>query len=236
MRLVALLLVCAVATACGSSSPAAPSRSTNAIDVVVPDALRVGETGGASATARFSDGTSSAVTTGWRSDNASVASVTDAGVITALGSGQATIYVVSGGRQGQKVLTVVPDFSGQWAGTFTIASCQISGGWNCTSTAAGLVVNITASFVQTGRRVTGQVTFGTRVTEPGEGSVGNDGLLLFNATFTGTNGDNVVTVTPMLSPAPGQIVAGGQMVHRWTNPGTAGERLILSNMTALARR
>jgi len=67
------------------------------------------------------------VTTGWRSDAVAVATVTDAGLVTGVGNGQANVYVITGGRQGQQVIRVVPDYHGEWEGTLRVTSCAQTG-------------------------------------------------------------------------------------------------------------
>ena len=51
------------------------------------------------------------MTSGWLSDAAAVATVTNAGLVTGVANGRATIYVITGG-QGQQAVRVVPDYQG----------------------------------------------------------------------------------------------------------------------------
>jgi hypothetical protein len=60
----------------------------------------MGQTTQASGTATLSNGQSQALTSAWQSDAPGVATVTDAGLLTGVGNGRATIYVMNGGRQG----------------------------------------------------------------------------------------------------------------------------------------
>ena len=62
----------------------------------------MGQTTQATGSATLSSGQAQSVTTGWLSDAAAVATVSDAGLVTEGPNGRATIYVVSGGRQGQQ--------------------------------------------------------------------------------------------------------------------------------------
>jgi hypothetical protein len=123
-----------VAVGCGddssSASPSAPSPSSStatSVNVTVTSPIRMGQTAQASAVAALSNGQSQNVTSGWRSDAVGVATVTDAGLVTGVANGQATIYVIAGGRQGQQVIRVVPDYHGEWEGTLRVTSCAQTG-------------------------------------------------------------------------------------------------------------
>ena len=92
--------------------------------------IRIGATAQASATATLSSGQSQPITAGWQSDAQSVATVTDSGLVTGAGDkASATIFVLHGGRQGQQVMRVVPDYQGQWSGALRVTSCTDSGEW-----------------------------------------------------------------------------------------------------------
>jgi hypothetical protein len=120
-----------VAVGCGddssSSSPSGPSSTATSVNVTLTSPIRMGQTAQASAVAAQSNGQSQNVTSGWRSDAAGVATVTDAGLVTGVANGQATIYVITGGRQGQRVIRVVPDYHGEWEGTLRVTSCAQTG-------------------------------------------------------------------------------------------------------------
>ncbi|NOT26206.1 MAG: hypothetical protein HOP16_08885 [Acidobacteria bacterium] len=73
--------------------------------------------------AALSNGSTQAITSGWRSDSTNVATVTDTGVVTGVAVGLANIYVEFGGRQGQAQLKVVPYYQRTWQGTNTVLTC-----------------------------------------------------------------------------------------------------------------
>jgi hypothetical protein len=103
--------------------------TTSSVAVTVNNPLRVGETAQAAGTITLSNGQTQPVTTGWRSDAPAVATASDAGLVTAIGNGRATVFVVTGGRQGQQVVRVVPDYQGQWVGLLRVTSCTQTGTW-----------------------------------------------------------------------------------------------------------
>ena len=68
--------------------------------------LNVGGTITVTATAAYSDGTTSNVSATWGSNNTSVASVSATGVVTALGVGTATVTAMLEGQTASVVVTV----------------------------------------------------------------------------------------------------------------------------------
>ena len=75
----------------------------------------------------MSNGQTQAVTTGWRSDAPTVATITDAGNLTALANGEATITVSLSGVQGSKRIRVAPNYDGRWQGMQVISACAATG-------------------------------------------------------------------------------------------------------------
>jgi hypothetical protein len=137
----------------------------------VSSPLRVGQTTQATGAAALSNGQTQAVTSGWQSDVPSVATVTDAGLVTAVANGRANIYVVSGGQQGLAQVRVVPDLQGRWSGRLQVTACAPSAAWAtinfCSEFPAGF-----------------SSTFGLSVTQSGEllSAVANYGSLAFPST------------------------------------------------------
>jgi hypothetical protein len=149
------LLLCAIAlaatTACTSdtkapSAPSAPSTPTvTAVELAVQNTLlRANETTQVSATATLSNGQTQQVTAGFRSDTPSVATVSDAGLVTALGEGRANIFVVYQGKQGLAQVRVMGSpfvitftgFAGFGSGAYVEGGATItplSGGWTFNS-------------------------------------------------------------------------------------------------------
>ncbi len=86
--------------------------------MTVASPLRMGQTAQASGTEMRANAQSQSITSGWLSDAPAVATVTGAGLVGGVANGRATIYVVAGGRQGQQVIRVVPDYQGRWGACF----------------------------------------------------------------------------------------------------------------------
>jgi hypothetical protein len=125
----AAILMAACGDESGGSLPTGASPTASAITVTLNNPIKVAETAQAAATVSLSNGQPQGVSTGWKSDALGVATVTDAGLVTGVANGRATIYVVSNGRQGQQVVRVVPSYEGQWAGLLRVTSCTQTGAW-----------------------------------------------------------------------------------------------------------
>src|SRR5258705_4892362 len=118
-----VLVLVLFAVGCGGDggSATAPTPSTTGIVLTLPNTLVVGQTQQATATASLSNGTSTAIATGFRSDSLNVATVSDSGLVTPVSNRNADIYVISGGRQGTANIHVVPGYQGQWRGSRNVA-------------------------------------------------------------------------------------------------------------------
>jgi hypothetical protein len=111
----------------GSDGPTNPSPTPSSITVNLRDVVLAGLSVVATGTANMSNGQTQAVTTGWRSDAPTVATITDAGNLTALANGEATITVSLSGVQGSKRIRVAPNYDGRWQGMQVISACAATG-------------------------------------------------------------------------------------------------------------
>lgn len=99
-RLCVVAALVSLAACGGGGSSAKPDPTTSSISVTVNSPVRMGQTTQATGTATLSDGTSQILSTGWQSDAPGVAVVTSTGAVSGVSNGRATIFIVSGGRQG----------------------------------------------------------------------------------------------------------------------------------------
>ena len=90
----------------------------------------------------MSNGQTQAVTTGWRSDAPTVATITDGGNLTAVANGEATITVAFGGAQGTKRIRVAPNYDGRWPGMQVINACAATGDFAGICDEGGTVVSL----------------------------------------------------------------------------------------------
>jgi len=169
IRLTSIAFVAASALACGggsssSSAPTAPTPTTTAVTVTVASPLRMGQTSQATGAEMLSSGQSQAVTTGWQSDASNVATVTGSWLVTGVANGRATIFVIAGGRQGQQVVRVVPDYQGNWNIGQRVTSCAESGFFAdfdlCDDFAVGETFGSTLTLTQSGEQITATPDYG----------------------------------------------------------------------------
>jgi hypothetical protein len=144
----------------GSSTPTAPSI-TNITVNASSDILLMGKS--ETFTAVASSGALS--NPRWGSDNTAVATVDAAtGLVAIVGLGAATIYVDSSGARGTKLIRTLPDFGGDWKGTYVLTGCQASGdfilGEFCSLFSPGSVLPMQLHLTQTRDAVTGTFSFG----------------------------------------------------------------------------
>jgi hypothetical protein len=222
MRILPGLILAFLTVACDkASSPAAPTPVPTSITVSLSSTVWIGESKQAAAAAAMNNGTTQAVTTGWRSENSAVASVTDSGMVTGVSYGSATISVSLGGQQGQQTIRVLPDYEGAWSGTYRVTTCTPYPSdfysYFCDGLTPGSVGNVAFTMTQSGEMVSGQFTAGGRQ---------------FATFVTAMNGDGgiVVSGTNISSPyffeahwlmkslARGQITG----TTHWVRSGSAG--------------
>jgi len=207
--------------ACGDdngnpTAPSTPASNVNSITVNLADSIKVGETTQASGTANMSNGSTQAVSSGWQSDNPQVATVTSTGAVAGVGNGRATIFVVQGGRQGQKVIRVVPDYQGVWQGRYTVNACVDSGiirsAGGCASFFPGSSAPYGLTLTQSGEAVSGRMTLGQATTEAISSPIAADGGLQFN-TVVNSNISRVDVVVRLNQAFPGQL--SGTLNQNW---------------------
>lgn len=222
---VALLL--AGLAACGGGAPSSPSGggsgTVTSITVTVTSPLKVGQTAQAEATAAIGGGGTQPVTSGWQSAAPGVASVTPSGLVTALANGSATIFVASGGRQGQQVVRVVPDYDGQWSGSYLVTACADSGYFTEQRFCAGTLnstVPMRLLISQSGTAVAVSFFLGQLAFPSSSATIGADGSLPIGDTTL----DETVRITAswtLQQPSPGAL--SGTVRQRWTIAGRDGE-------------
>jgi hypothetical protein len=211
----------------GPSGPSTPVVTTQSIAVTMSSPVVVGGTAQASAVATMSNGTTQSVTSGFKSDIASVATVTDSGMVTAVAGGSANIYVVSGGQQGTKNIRVVPSFAGAWSGSYYVTSCSHSGDFAsanmCSIFPVSKVFPYNMDLSQSGESVTGTVYMGQVIFSPSSGTIDGGGQVALN----GTNVSDTTTIDlvwNLTSPTVGRL--NGTMQHTWRDSEASGQMVV----------
>jgi len=194
----------AVLSACSSTTEVEPPTLTS-ITVAPPTAtLAIGATQALTVTGQYSDGTSGALTTGvtFTTSQASVASVSTTGLVTAVSGGSATITATSGGRSATSVITVTPAAPSLSSIALTPATVSLQVGATQALTVTGTFSDATTAVLTTG------VTFASSAS--GVATVSNTGLVTavsagtttITATHTASTRTATRLVTVTAAPAP----------------------------------
>ena len=249
-RLLIALPFVALFAACGddnspssSSSTTAPSPTTTAVTVTVSNPVRMGQTAQATGSETLSDGQTRAITSGWLSDAAAVATVTNAGLVTGVANGRATIYVVTGGRQGQQVVRVVPDYQGRWSGGLRVTSCTQTGIFAnspvCAESPVGTTYRYALGLSQTGEQMTATVDYGAPWLFPGANApIRDDGTSAFTPSMSATDPEVGITLSletafTINSTRLGELT--GTVNEVWRVPGFNGEVRLAQDIVGTTR-
>jgi hypothetical protein len=246
MYRLSLVLALVALPACGgdgdsSSSSSSPSPVTSGVSVTVTSPVRMGQTTQATGNATLSGGQTQPVTTGWLSDAAAVATVSNAGLVTGVSNGRATIYVVSGGQQGQQVIRVVPDYQGQWNGGLGVTSCTETGIFAeidfCDEFAAGTSFGYGLTVSQSGEQISASPSYGGQFVFPlVSAPIRDDGSSAFSSTLTVT--DSGVTLTIEENWVINSLRVGelsGTVTEVWRVPNISGEGRLVNNILQTTR-
>lgn len=217
-----LMLVSLGAAGCGDDSTSSPSPTVSGLALSpTTDYLLLKATEKFSATATLSTGVTQAVTPTWASDNQSVATVDSSGTVTAVAAGQATITAAYQGQTATRLLRVIPNYAGAWAGTWTVTKCTVSGSFSsswCSGVQGSFPATLTllqAKDVMSGtwklQEANGNV----------EGSVAADGTL----SLTGSSLQSGVTIkiSSWQTRTTDNTTMTGTFVLTWTVTGLSGQ-------------
>jgi hypothetical protein len=183
MRAIVLLMSgLVVVSACGGSDapPAAPTPTVTQLTLSqTVDVLFIKEVRVFAATATYSDGSTRVASAGWSSDAPAVATVTGAGQVQALASGEATIIVDVEGRRATHRVRVLPEYAGRWEGGWREVGCEATGDWRglCDDSDITAVWFIGVDLAQDRDVVTGRIMPYTDLPFATTGSVAIDGAL-----------------------------------------------------------
>jgi hypothetical protein len=237
----------ALSSACGSSSslgsqlaPSGVTVTSLAISVVTPS---VGGGAQATATATFSNGSTSPVASGFGGDSPSVATVTSAGVVTGVAIGDVTIFVDYQGMRASKKVHVLPSYSGISVGTYMVDTCAATGGFVTTDPATNFCTEFTADrMLQIAMQntqsadlttVTGAFLLGG-LQGTGSGTVSPTGTLTYSgAVILGSERMDFRNWTAT-SPSPGRMVGSFEMV--FTDTAMAGQGVVTCKNMDMTRQ
>ena len=229
-----VVLLAVILVGCGddSTTPMTAPSPTTAITVTLPTILVVGVNQQASAIATLANGATQALSAGFRSDNASVATVTDTGLVTPVANGRVNIYVVSGGQQGTANTRVVPNYQGTWRGSY-VTGCVSTGWWQYPGpdSCAGLdhrVLPTTMSLTQNGASISGTFQLGRVAFSPISSPIEEDGSTAFTGTAMISSAISIETQWQINSPQQRRITGGHTQI--WRGNDVSGEMRIYSGI------
>lgn len=190
-------------SACGdnknSGTPAAPTPvapaapTVTGLSIVGSRAFRTGQTETMRAEVMLSNGTSQAAANStWNSSNALVATVSDGGVVAAVGHGTANITASNGGASAQLPIQVWQDYQGAWTGSYIINVCTDNAGFRgiCREFPRGTALPFRLILTQTNDSANGTLELGS-FTGPMRGGIFDNRRFVGAGTLS-TTIDNVV--------------------------------------------
>lgn len=220
-------------TPTGPSSTAITSIAVNSSGPT----LTVGNTETFTATATLGSGTTQPLSGGvWGLDAPAVASVGGStGAVKGLTAGAVTVFVDAQGVRGTKLINVVPNYQGQWAGAYAVDDCtdteDFHAGGLCAIFAPGLQASAGFQLTQNGKTVTGATRLGIVISDPFSTSINGDGSLTFSVNAT----SGTTTVQQFWSinvPTAGHM--SGRLRQEWSDSSIAGHATVNATITDIA--
>ena len=243
-----------LAVACGTQDgPTEPTTAPTATGVSVTHAAEgtifIGHEVQFRATVTLSDGSTEAASeVTWTSDAPEVATVSTAGLVTAVAAGEASAEV-AGSRGGHLRIRVYPEFQGSWAGRGMLTECTATGDSLWSQFCAGFLDGdpaerrgeATLELTQSEAEVGGVVDLGAdRRLEVNSGEVSIDGTLrlTFDASTFAIEGaelDVEVLSWETRADTPGNMTGGFQFVYSWAlSTGSAVVDVVFEEVTRTA--
>jgi hypothetical protein len=190
----------------------------------------------ATARATFSTGGSAIVNTGFGSDTPSVATATNAGIVTGVAIGDVTITVDYSGRRASKKVHVLPSYDGYFLGSYIVGTCTQTDGFAaenfCSPYPPGTSLSIEIADNQSADLTTlsGQFRLYPLVGN-GAGTVSSTGVLTYNGFLT--TGTRRVDLRNWIatSPVPGRVVGSFETV--WTDSAVTGQAVMTATNMAM---
>jgi hypothetical protein len=168
-----------------------------------------------------------------------VATVSDAGLVTGVGNGPATIYVISGGRQGQQTVRTVPDYQGSWSGGLRVTSCTQTETFAsvnfCGDFGVGSMDGYSLSLTQSGEQLTARLAYGPSIPFPSVATlIAANGTSSFSSTWLDvSSGLSIEANVVINSLRVGELT--GTVNEVWRHPGASGEGRLVQDIVGTAR-
>jgi len=222
----ALLLSAGCNDSKGPSTPTAPTPTVSSVLVTIANAILLnGSSEQAIATVTMSNGTTQQVAGTWSSDNSGVVSVDSNGRVTGQGSGRANINFSASGITGSREVRGVPNYQGQWSGSYRITGCSHSGAFAvidfCGEFPNNRVLPMNMTLTQGSRDVVEARTFlGSLQSDAMNGPIENDGAVQLSGIIR-SNGTTIDVFWRFNSLQAGRMVGG--LRQTWRQSGISGQ-------------
>lgn len=236
-RFAPLVMIAAVIAGCGGmpapvapTPPAAPAVTSLVISG--PDYVLTGVPTAYTATATLADGSTQTVTPSWSSNAVNVAAVDNTGRLDGRAHGQTTLTAAHDGRSASKMVQVVNNYGGSWAGRYIYKVCKDSGIFTdgvfgddlpwCQTLGRRGAQHFAFTIIQTGRTYSEiRATFGPELDSlAGSGTVSGtvtaDGRLNLEGTLRALDWFGDPWSDVRLSGWDTNLDVSGRMIGRWT--------------------
>jgi hypothetical protein len=247
--LLAAVFVLAPLAGCGgkdgsSSGPSSTPATVTGL-TVSPDTamLKANQTVTFTATASMSSGSAQPVQPAWASDNMTVLSIDNAGLARGLSNGLATVTATHQGAVATRLMRVVTDYQGTWAGDYVLRACDHSGDFRsvvefCDREEGfwpGDQLPLTLVATQDRDQATGQLALG-EITGTMRGAIDDSGQLVGTAALTFSVEGAVITfnVPTLTVRADGDRLTGAFVVTV-TAAGLSGQGYLEADLRSVAR-
>jgi hypothetical protein len=222
----AFVLTLAACSGKSPSTPTAPTPTVTSVAVSIANAILFGGSAEqATATVTMSNGTTQQMAGTWTVDNTSIATVDTTGRVTGQGSGRANVAFNASGISGSTPFRVVPNYQGQWSGSYLITGCAHSGAFAagnfCAEFSNNRVFPMNMTLTQGSRDVVeGRTFLGTLQTDLVTGPVETDGAVQFSGIIR--SGNSTIDVFWRFNATqPGRMI--GSLRQTWRQAGLSGQ-------------
>jgi Bacterial Ig-like domain (group 2) len=185
----------------------------------------IGATEQMTASATLTNGTPQTPACTWGADAPAVASINPAtGLVTAVASGNVTVWCDASGRRGTKLLRILPNYAGTWSGSYFITGCSHSGAFAtgnfCGNFSTNQVLPYNFVLTQSADSVAGRFFLGTIQFDQTTAPVSLDGsMILTSRSTSGTTSIDVVW--SVNSTQAGRVTGTHHQI--WRSSGLSGQ-------------
>ena len=241
------LVIAVVLTSCGGGGGGTPSPTPTpqpqSLSITPATAiLKVNQTETFAGTMAMSSGQAQTVQPTWQSDNTTVLTFENGGTARGRSNGTATIIGTNQGLQATRLIRVVTDYQGTWAGDYIVRRCDDSGDFRDLDFCdredgfyVGEILEIGLNLRQDREEVNGDLALGG-VAGTTRGSVDTGGRYVGtgSATVSEDGGSVAFAVNPLNVNADGDRMTGAFTVNV-TAVGLSGQGVLQADLRTVVR-